>query len=287
MILSDMSQHNEMSGLRKIQEGDFVAGLNIKSEKTKGHFKAWSPPYVEPISNLHYEGEQEDEEINKNDLLEAKKDLAATVLFDENIVDEEMEISSDLKREIDIKSSQIYIDDDKKEKDLHQGKIYSEEEYIKYGEEQYLQGYNECKNNEEDEFNQKIKILDNIINKIQENNADVESFYEPMKSLIIKAIESIMHIELKESKRSIEKIISTMLKDYGDYQLEKINLYLNPEEEIYIKRHIKNEKLNVIPDHRLEKGSVKITLGDKNIESIKNNRIDQIVQNILAPKKNL
>ena len=78
-----------------------------------------------------------------------------------------------------------------------------------------------------------------------------------------------------------------MLKEYGDYQLEKINLYLNPEEEIFIKRHIKNEKLNVIPDHRLEKGSVKITLGDKNIESIKNNRIDQIVQNILAPKKNL
>jgi len=285
MILSDMTQHDEMSGLRKIQEGDFVAGLNFKSEKTKGHFKAWSPPNVEPVSNLHYEGEQEDEEINKNDLFEAEKDLAATILLDENIVDEEMEISSDLKRDIDIKTSQI--DDDKKEKDLHQGKIYSEEEYIKYGEEQYLQGYNECKNNEEDEFNQKIEILDNIISKIQENNADVESFYEPMKSLIIKAIESIMHIELKESKRSIEKIISTILKEYDDYQLEKINLYLNPEEEIFIKRHIKNEKLNVIPDHRLEKGSVKITLGDKNIESIKNNRIDQIVQNILAPKKNL
>lgn len=242
-------------------------------------------PNVEPVSNLHYEGEQEDEEINKNDLFEAEKDLAATILLDENIVDEEMEISSDLKRDIDIKTSQI--DDDKKEKDLHQGKIYSEEEYIKYGEEQYLQGYNECKNNEEDEFNQKIEILDNIISKIQENNADVESFYEPMKSLIIKAIESIMHIELKESKRSIEKIISTILKEYDDYQLEKINLYLNPEEEIFIKRHIKNEKLNVIPDHRLEKGSVKITLGDKNIESMKNNRIDQIVQNILAPKKNL
>jgi len=233
---------------------------------------------------LHYEGEQEDEEIKKNDLLEAEKDVAASILLDEDIVDEEMEISSDLKRDIDIKSSQI--DDDKKEKDLHHGKIYSEEEYVKYGEEKYLQGYNECKNNEEDEFNEKIEILDNIINKIQENNADFESFYEPMKSLIIKAIESIMHIELKESKRSIEKIISTMLKEYGDYQPEKINLYLNPEEEIFIKRHIKNEKLNVIPDHRLEKGSVKITLGDKNVESIKNNRIDQIVQNILAPKKN-
>lgn len=285
MILSDMAEYDEIPGLRKIKGADFVAGLNFKSEKTKGHFKAWSLPNVESASNSFYEQIQEDEEMEKNDLLEAEKDIAASILLTEDIVGEERAISSNLIEDIEIKETNI--DNNAEIKDLHQGKAYSEEEYVKYGEEQYLQGYNECKNNEEDEFNHKIEILNNIITKIQEDNADVESFYEPIKNLITKAIESIMHVELKESKRSTEKIIDTIIKEYGDHQLEKINLYLNPEEEIFIKRHISNEKINVISDHRLEKGSVKITLGDKNIESIKNNRIDQIVQNILVSKKNL
>ena len=70
-------------GLRKIQRADFVAGLNFKSEKTKGHFKAWSPPNVESASKLHSMRQiQEDEEMEKNDLLEAEKDIAASILLD-------------------------------------------------------------------------------------------------------------------------------------------------------------------------------------------------------------
>jgi len=283
MTLSKILEFAEASGPEKSKSENFVSGLNMENITRANEFKAWAPAGTEHPINLpteEFEDIDQDKISDADDLASASADIVNTMESIQNADSGQTESDftegvSELNNEDDCELENSSINDG----------YYTKEEYERFGEEQYLLGYKACKENEEMEFGERTAVLDKIINEIKENNADVSNFYEPIKNLITRAIEAIMQVDLKESKRSVEKIVQSLISEIEVTNQDQINIYLNPADELVVKKYVESEGLKTVPDQRLEKGSVKITLGDKTLESIKKSRVEEIVNKILIPAK--
>ena len=283
MTLSKILEFAEVSGPEKSKSENFVSGLNMENISRANEFKAWAPAGTEHPINLpteEFEDIDQDKISDADDLASATADIVNTMESIQNADSGQTESGftegvSELNNEDDCELENSSINDG----------YYTKEEYEQFGEEQYLLGYKACKENEEMEFGERTAVLDKIIHEIKENNADVSNFYEPIKNLITRAIEAIMQVDLKESKRSVEKIVQSLISEIEVTNQDQINIYLNPADELVVKKYVESEGLKTVSDQRLEKGSVKITLGDKTLESIKKSRVEEIVNKILIPAK--
>jgi len=283
MTLSKILEFAEASGPEKSKSENFVSGLNMENITRANEFKAWAPAGTEhPISlpTEEFEDIDQDKGNDGDDLVNPSLDIVNTMEIIQNVDSSQTESGttesvSELNNEDDCELENSSIN----------GDYYTKEEYERFGEEQYLLGYKACKENEEMEFGERTAVLEKIIHEIKENNADVSNFYEPIKNLITRAIEAIMQVDLKESKRSVEKIVQSLISEIEVTNQDQINIYLNPADELVVKKYVESEGLKTVSDQRLEKGSVKITLGDKTLESIKKSRVEEIVNKILIPAK--
>ena len=104
---------------------------------------------------------------------------------------------------------------------------YSTEEYVRHGEEEFLKGYNSCLENEQKDFSDKRERLDKLIETIKSENVDLETFYEPLKELLVKSIEEINLTDIKESKKSIENILGTLLAEIELEKEKSVKIFLN------------------------------------------------------------
>lgn len=161
---------------------------------------------------------------------------------------------------------------------------YSTEEYIKYGEAEFLKGYNSCLENENRDFSDKREHLDKLIETLKSESVDLESFYEPLKELLVKSIQEITLTDMKESKRSVENILATLLAEIELDKEQSVKVFLNPSDLVFLKDGSSHQdsELQFRADARLSRGSIRAVMGDSIIESIKENRVAEVVEKIIG-----
>ncbi len=264
---------------KNVKNNEFIDGIGLAKNNPEIYFKEWNPS-----SNFN---------LIKNETIDNKginalEDLDTIEVFrdDESIPDNENENENvDVqekyeKFEAPVASTFDVIDDEKLSKEF----IYTKEDFDAFGDEKYLEGYNACKRNEELEFNERVSALENLLENIKEENCDAGEFFQPINGIIIKIIESVLQVELKESKKSVEKIISLVLKEIEAPYKDEINVFLNPEEYLIISKANTQKNINYFADERIKKGDIKIKMDDKIIQSVKKDKIEEIVNKVFRIK---
>ena len=165
---------------------------------------------------------------------------------------------------------------------------YTIAEFHEYGEAEYLRGYNSCKENEQLEFSGRLEQLDSLIGTITNERTDLNEFYEPIRELIVSAVGAIMHVDLIESRDSISKIVSTILEEITLESDGAVRLFLSPGDTSLLKdfEPSTENSVKILSDPRLTDGSVRAVMGDSIIESMSENRVQQIVDQIMGETKN-
>ena len=148
-----------------------------------------------------------------------------------------------------------------------------------------MRGYNSCKENEKLEFSGRLEQLNNLIDTLKKEYVDLSEFYDPIRELVANAIETIMQVELSESKNSISNIVSAILEEMS-IESSEIRIFLNPNDAALLKNRKTNSEypVKILSDHRLDRGSARAVMGDSIIESMKENRVADIVNQILGGK---
>jgi len=164
--------------------------------------------------------------------------------------------------------------------------IYTPVEYRENAEVEYLRGYNSCKENESLEYSGRLEQLNVLIDTLKKEYVDLSEFYDPIRELVANAVETIMQVELSESKNSISNIVSTMLEEMSIEADGEIRIFLNPNDAALLKNRKSDSEypVKILSDHRLTRGSARAVMGDSIIESMKENRVADIVNQILGGK---
>ena len=165
---------------------------------------------------------------------------------------------------------------------------YTPTEFNEHGEAEYLRGYNSCKENEQLEFSGRLEQLDSLIATVANEHIDLNEFYEPIRELIVSAIGAIMHVDLIESRDSISKIVSTILEEITLESDGSVRLFLSPGDTSLLKdfEPSTENSVKILSDPRLTDGSARAVMGDSIIESMTENRVHQIVDQIMGETKN-
>ena len=161
---------------------------------------------------------------------------------------------------------------------------YTTAEFREYGEAEYLRGYNSCKENEQLEFSGRLEQLDNLLATISNEYVDLNEFYDPIRELIVSAIKAILQVDLTESEDSISKIVASILKEITLESDGSVRLFLNPNDASILKDFEPDTEnsVKILSDARLNPGSARAVMGDSIIESMKENRVQQIVDEIMG-----
>ena len=161
---------------------------------------------------------------------------------------------------------------------------YTTAEFREYGEAESLRGYNSCKENEQLEFSGRLEQLDNLLATISNEYVDLNEFYDPIRELIVSAIKAILQVDLTESEDSISKIVATILKEITLESDGSVRLFLNPNDASILKDFEPDTEnsVKILSDARLNPGSARAVMGDSIIESMKENRVQQIVDEIMG-----
>jgi hypothetical protein len=95
-----------------------------------------------------------------------------------------------------------------------------------------------------------------------------------------------MQVELSESKNSISNIVSAILEEMSIEAGGEIRIFLNPNDAVLLKNRKSDSEypVKILSDHRLTRGSARAVMGDSIIESMKENRVADIVNQILGGK---
>ena len=124
---------------------------------------------------------------------------------------------------------------------------YTSAEFNEHGEAEFLRGYNSCKENEQLEFSGRLE-------------------------------------QLKESKDSISKIVTTILEEITRESDGSVRLFLSPRDTSLLADFEPNAEnpVKILSDPRLATGSARAVMGDSIIESMRENRVQQIVDQIMG-----
>ena len=229
-----------------------------KIENIEKHVK-WTPAYLP-------------EEANK-EIPEKENDK----LIDSIVVDEADEVNEAVEVD-EVEVEEI--------SDPELTPTYTPVEYRENAEVEYLRGYNSCKENEKLEFSDRLEQLNILIDTLKKEYVDLSEFYAPIRELVVNAIETIMQVELSESKNSISNIVSAILEEMSIEAGGEIRIFLNPNDAVLLKNRKSDSEypVKILSDHRLTRGSARAVMGDSIIESMKENRVADIVNQILGGK---
>jgi len=161
---------------------------------------------------------------------------------------------------------------------------YTPTEFNEHGEAEYLRGYNSCKENEQLEFSGRLEQLDGLLATLTNEHVDLNEFYEPIRELIVSAVGAIMQVDLKESKDSISKVVTTILEEITLESDDSVRLFLSPGDTSLLADFEPNTEnpVKILSDPRLASGSARAVMGDSIIESMRENRVQQIVDQIMG-----
>ena len=113
---------------------------------------------------------------------------------------------------------------------------------------------------------------------------DLNEFYDPIRELMVSALRAILQVDLAESEDSISKIVETILKQITLESDGSVRLFLNPSDASILKDFEPDTEnsVKILSDPRLTPGSARAVMGDSIIESMKENRVQQIVDQIMG-----
>ena len=157
-------------------------------------------------------------------------------------------------------------------------------EFRALGEAEYLRGYNACKENESLEFDDRLNQLESLIGNLREQNVDLTGFYDPVRELVVSAIETIMATGLSESQDSIAKIVSSLLEEMAAESNGEVRVFLHPVDAALLKNHSFDSEspIKILSDPRLTRGSVRATMSESIVENMIENRVQHVVEQVLA-----
>ena len=157
-------------------------------------------------------------------------------------------------------------------------------EFRAQGEAEYLRGYNACKENEALEFDDRLNQLESLIGNLREQNVDLTGFYDPVRELVVSAIETIMAVGLSESHDSIAKIVSSLLEEMEAESNGEVRVFLHPVDAALLKNHSFDSEspIKILSDPRLMRGSVRASMGESIVENMIENRVQHVVEQVLA-----
>jgi hypothetical protein len=241
----------------------------VSDNDTVEGFKKWNPlarddEAVQLVADSNAE-QQSEEKLSSEESEEEQKSVAERAL-------EVREAASQAENE-----ASLLIDPDLRP-------TFTPVEFRAQGEAEYLRGYNACKENEALEFDDRLNQLESLIGNLREQNVDLTGFYDPVRELVVSAIETIMAVGLSESHDSIAKIVSSLLEEMEAESNGEVRVFLHPVDAALLKNHPFDSEspIKILSDPRLMRGSVRASMGESIVENMIENRVQHVVEQVLA-----
>jgi flagellar biosynthesis/type III secretory pathway protein FliH len=164
---------------------------------------------------------------------------------------------------------------------------YTQKQLQEYGENQFQLGITQARETEAAALTESRHRLEALIATLSEQRVDSSSFYEPLKTLLLKSMGAILHTPLVESRAAVEATLAQLLHEIdkdSDGKPTGVRLFLNPadlallnETDLVIRTEIK-----LAADESLSRGSLRAMMQDSIIEDLTETRIQQITEQLLS-----
>ena len=164
---------------------------------------------------------------------------------------------------------------------------YTQKQLQEYGENQFQLGIAQACETEAAALTESRYRLEALIATLSEQRVDSSSFYEPLKTLLIKSVAAIVHTPLTESRAAVEATLAHLLQEIdkdSDGKPTGVRLFLNPadlallnETDLVVRADIK-----LATDESLSRGSLRAMMQDSIIEDLTETRIQQITEQLLS-----
>jgi hypothetical protein len=164
---------------------------------------------------------------------------------------------------------------------------YTQKQLQEYGENQFQLGIAQARETEAAALTESRHRLEALIATLSEQRVDSSSFYEPLKTLLIKSVAAIVHTPLIESRAAVEATLAHLLQEIdkdSDGKPTGVRLFLNPadlallnETDLVVRADIK-----LATDVSLSRGSLRAMMQDSIIEDLTETRIQQITEQLLS-----
>lgn len=165
--------------------------------------------------------------------------------------------------------------------------VYTQSQLQEYGENQYAQGLAQAREEEMAKTGETRERLESLIETLGEQRVDTSAFYEPLKQLLVKSVETVLKAPLIESRAAVEELLSHLLREVdqdSEGEAASVKLFLSPEDlrlvdglEILI-----SDKVKLLPDASLSRGSLRATMQESIVENLVESRLAQLSEQLLS-----
>ena len=164
---------------------------------------------------------------------------------------------------------------------------YTQKQLQEYGDNQFQLGIAQALETEAAALTESRHRLEALIATLSEQRVDSSSFYEPLKTLLLKSVSAILHTPLIESRAAVEATLAQLLLEIdkdSDGKPMGVRLFLNPADLTLLKETdlVIRTDIKLAADESLSRGSMRAMMQDSIIEDLTETRIQQVTEQLLS-----
>lgn len=164
---------------------------------------------------------------------------------------------------------------------------YTQKQLQEYGDNQFQLGIAQALETEAAALTESRHRLEALIATLSEQRVDSSSFYEPLKTLLLKSVGAILHTPLFESRAAVEATLAQLLHEIdkdSDGKPMGVRLFLNPADLMLLKETdlVIRTDIKLAADESLSRGSMRAMMQDSIIEDLTETRIQQVIEQLLS-----
>ena len=164
---------------------------------------------------------------------------------------------------------------------------YTQKQLQEYGDNQFQLGIAQALETEAAALTESRHRLEALIATLSEQRVDSSSFYEPLKTLLLKSVSAILHTPLIESRAAVEATLAQLLHEIdkdSDGKPMGVRLFLNPADLTLLKETdlVIRTDIKLAADESLSRGSMRAMMQDSIIEDLTETRIQQVIEQLLS-----
>ena len=164
---------------------------------------------------------------------------------------------------------------------------YTQKQLQEYGDNQFQLGIAQALEAEAAALTESRHRLEALIATLSEQRVDSSSFYEPLKTLLLKSVSAILHTPLIESRAAVEATLAQLLHEIdkdSDGKPMGVRLFLNPADLTLLKETdlVIRTDIKLAADESLSRGSMRAMMQDSIIEDLTETRIQQVTEQLLS-----
>lgn len=164
---------------------------------------------------------------------------------------------------------------------------YTQKQLQEYGDNQFQLGIAQALETEAAALTESRHRLEALIATLSEQRVDSSSFYEPLKTLLLKSVGAILHTPLIESRAAVEATLAQLLHEIdkdSDGKPMGVRLFLNPADLMLLKETdlVIRTDIKLAADESLSRGSMRAMMQDSIIEDLTETRIQQVIEQLLS-----